>query len=633
MSWYHHSRNPRCRTPFGAVKTGETVWIRLDGDAGRSPQLLVDMPGWQFAVPMDWDGACYRARFTAPDYPCRMGYGFRLDDGRFFGAQSGEAHFSDTPVLFGLTVYDGAFTTPAWFRHSVCYQIFPDRFYCSDRARFLNAAADYRATGRPIFVHDDWNEPPYDKPHGGAKDYIPDDYFGGDLNGIREKLPYLQSLGITCLYLNPIFEAHSNHRYNTADYKNVDPLLGTNADFEALAAEAKAHGIRIILDGVFSHTGDDSIYFDRYHRYNTHGACESKDSPYYSWYRFHTWPVSYECWWNFDTLPNVEETEPHYTEFIQGPDGVLETWLKRGASGWRLDVADELPDSFIRGVRRTVKRFDPDAVLLGEVWDNCATKFGSEGRRGYVNGDELDAAMNYPFRDPTVEYLNRRIDAYAYADALNVLLEDYPRPFLDASLNLLGSHDTVRIKTALCGIPDARTLTREQQRAYRPDAQTLERAKKRVLCATALQMVLPGVPCIFAGDEVGVTGMIDPLNRVTFPWDGGDADQRTRVGELIAVRAQSEAIQDGGVRIAAVGRDVLCVIRDTEAETLILLVNAGDRPARAVLYPALFREGPDAAKPIDLSGTYRSTDGMTVTARDSLSCTVPPESALILKKA
>ena len=633
MSWYYHSRDPRCKVPFGAVRTGETVKLRLDGDAGRAPQLLLDMPGWQYSVPMDWDGSCYRASFVAPAYPCRMGYGFRLDDGRFFGAQSGEAGFSDTPQLFGLTVYDGAFQTPEWFRRAVCYQIFPDRFYCADRARFLKAAADYRVTGRPIFVHETWDEKPYDQPHGGAKDYAPDDYFGGDLAGIREKLPYLASLGVTCLYLNPIFEAHSNHRYNTADYRNVDPLLGTNEDFEALAKRAKEYGIRIILDGVFSHTGDDSIYFDRYHRYDTHGACESKESPYYSWYRFYDWPTRYECWWNFETLPNVEETEPHYTEFIQGEDGVLELWLRRGASGWRLDVADELPDSFIRGVRSTIKRHDPDAVLIGEVWDNCATKFGPEGRRGYVNGDELDAAMNYPFRDPTVEFLNRRIDAYAYADALNTLIEDYPRPFLDACLNLLGSHDTERIKTALCGIPDARTLSKAQQRAYRPDEPTLQRAKARVLAATALQMTLPGVPCIFAGDEVGVTGMCDPLNRVTFPWGGGDGEQRERIKALIALRKDSKAIQTGAVRIAAVGRDTVCVIRDCADELLILLVNAGDAPFRASVYPALFREGPDANRPLSLAGVYRDTNGNAVTARDTLCCTVPPVSAVILRKA
>ena len=420
MSWYHHARDPRYKKPFGAVKTGETVYIRLDGDAGQHPQLLLDIPGWQeITVPMEWDGACYRASFVAPAYPCRMGYGFRLDSGRFFGAECGEAVIALSPALFGLTVYDGAFETPAWFQNAVCYQIFPDRFYCADRDAFLRAAAEERASGRPVFTHPDWNEQPFYQPHGGAKNYNPDDYFGGSLNGIREKLPYLAALGVTCIYLNPIFAAHSNHRYNTADYLNIDPILGTNEDFTALCEAAKAQGIRIVLDGVFSHTGDDSVYFDRYNRYGGSGACQSRQSPYYDWYRFYDYPKRYECWWNFETLPNVEELTTSYVQFIQGEHGVLNTWLDRGASGWRLDVADELPDPFIRGIRRTIKAHDPDAVLIGEVWDNCATKCGPDGRRGYVNGDALDAPMNYQFRDPTIAFLCGRMDAYAYAERIH----------------------------------------------------------------------------------------------------------------------------------------------------------------------------------------------------------------------
>ena len=633
MSWYHHSRDPRYKKPFGAVKTGETVSVCLDGDAGCTPQLLLDMPGWQLTVPMEWDGACYRASFKAPAYPCRMGYGFRLDGGRFFGAESGEAQFSHTPVLFGLTVYDGAFQTPAWFRNAVCYQIFPDRFFCSDRARFLSAAAEERASGRPIFTHPDWNEQPYYQKHGGADHYMPDDYFGGDLCGIREKLPYLVSLGVTCIYLNPIFAAHSNHRYNTADYRNIDPILGTNEDFTALCEAAKAVGIRIVLDGVFSHTGDDSVYFDRYHRYGDDGACQSKTSPYYAWYRFYDYPKRYECWWNFETLPNVEELTPSYVEFIQGKNGVLHTWLDRGASGWRLDVADELPDPFIRGVRTTIKAHDPDAVLIGEVWDNCATKCGPDGRRGYVNGDALDAPMNYQFRDPTIEFLNGRIDAYAYADSQNRLLSDYPKPFYDACLNLLGSHDTERARTALCGIPNARTLSREEQVAYVPDETALAVSKARLLCGYALMMVLPGVPCIYYGDEAGMLGMIDPLNRGTFPWGAEDTDLLEQVRAWIGVHKQSDAIRNGGVRIAAIGKRTLAVVRDSKDETLLLLVNAGAAPTRAVLYPALFREGPDADKPLSLTGRYTATDGSTVDVRDTLSVTVPANGALLLRKS
>ena len=631
MNWYFHSRNPRYKTPFGAVRCGETVRVRLDGEEGKTPALLLFTANGEYSVPMTWDGMCWRASFAAPEMPCRMGYCFSIG-GRFFGADSGEAFFSDAPVRFGLTVYDSAFETPEWFRHGVCYQIFPDRFSCSDRDRFLRAAEAYRATGRSITVHERWDEEPLYLPHGGAKDYAPDDYFGGDLNGIKEKLPYLQSLGITCLYLNPIFAAHSNHRYNTADYHTIDPLLGTNADFEALCTAAKARGIRIILDGVFSHTGDDSVYFDRYGRYGN-GACSSMDSPYFPWYRFDHYPDRYECWWNFETLPNVEETEPTYGAFVQGDGGVLKSWLNAGASGWRLDVADELPDSFIRGVRRSIKETDPDALLLGEVWDDCATKFGPEGRRGYVNGDELDGAMNYPLREALIDFLNLRIDAYACAAAINRLLENYPKPFYEACLNLLGSHDTERIRTALTGIPDARTLSREQQLSHHPDAATLERAKRRVLCGTALLTALPGVPCVYYGDEAGMTGMCDPLDRGTFPWGNADTELFEQFRALIAVRKDSDAIRTGGVRVAAVGNRTLAVIRDSERETLIMLVNADDEPTRAVLYPALFSEGPDADRPFAFSGVYRAADGEAVEARSTLSVAVPGTGVKLLRKA
>ena len=632
MNWYYHSRDPHYKTPFGAVRTNETVSFRVDGAPSAMVELLLYPPEGPKTVPMYWDGTSYRASFTAPETPCRMGYGFRVD-GRYFGADSGEARFSDTPLTYGLTVYDGVFTTPEWFRSAVVYQIFPDRFFCSDRDRFLRRAADYRAAGRPIFTHTSWNETPYCRPHGGAKEYVPDDYFGGDLNGITEKLPYIASLGVTCIYLNPIFAAHSNHRYNTADYRSIDPLLGTEEDFKALCDAARALGIRIVLDGVFSHTGDDSIYFDRYGRYNTHGACESKDSPYYPWYRFYEYPTTYECWWNFETLPDVEETEPSYTEFIQGEHGVLKKWLSLGASGWRLDVADELPDSFIRGIRRSIKGFDPDAVLIGEVWDNCATKTGPEGRRGYVNGDELDAPMNYQFREPAIEFLNGRKDAYWFAETQNRLLEDYPKPFMDACLNLLGSHDTERVRTALCGIPDARTLTRKQQLAFHPDAATLAHASKRLTLGYALMAVLPGVPCIYYGDEAGLTGMSDPLNRGTFPWGREKNALTEQVRSLMKLHNASDAIRTGSTRIAAVGKQTVAVIRRSERETLILLANAADTAVRSVLFPGLFREGPDADAPLELSGTYRSVDGEVVTARSSLTVTVPANGYKILRKS
>lgn len=238
--------------------------------------------------------------------------------------------------------------------------------------------------------------------------------------------------------------------------------------------------------------------------------------------------------------------------------------------------------------------------------------------------------MNYPFRDPTIEFLTARIDAYAYADSQNRLLADYPKPFYDACLNLLGSHDTERVRTALCGIPNARTLSREEQVAFAPDETMLAVSKSRVLAGFALAAVLPGVPCIYYGDEVGMQGMIDPLNRGTFPWDGGDRELQRSVRALMAVHRTSAAIRSGGVRIAAIGKRMLAVVRDCETETLVLLVNAGGAPNRAVLYPALFTEGPDADRPLSLAGVYHTPDGMRVAARDTLSVTVPANSALLL---
>ena len=612
---------------------GTVVHLRLDvQDVGSAKVSLLTFDEQQTAtLPMTRCDDCFTIDLPTPNAPVRLGYCFCIEaDGqtRYYGAASGVGALSDTPVFYGVTLYDGAFTTPAWFRHALVYQIFPDRFACSDRGAFSQRAAAYRDGGRSLVVQE-WDAQPLYLPHGGNPDYAPDDYFGGDLKGILQKLPYLASLGVTCLYLNPIFAAHSNHRYNTADYLTIDPLLGTNDDFEALAKGAAARGMRLLLDGVFSHTGDDSIYFDRYGRYGN-GACQSKDSPYYPWYRFTDYPSRYECWWNFQTLPNVDELEPSYTAFIQGEHGVLRTWLRRGASGWRLDVADELPDAFLYGLRRALKAQDADAVLLGEVWDNCATKTGEQGRRTYVNGASLDSAMNYPFRDAVVAYLTRRIDAYAFAQQLAVLREDYPKPFFDACLNLIGSHDVERIRTALTGAPDARTLTREQQLDYAPSDADWALATARYLAATALQMCFPGVPCLYYGDEVGISGMRDPFNRTTFPWENGDDALLASVRQLTALR-QEKVMQAGCTRMGAIGQNTFALVRYTQSACVILLLNSGHE-ADAVLYPALLLEGPDGNTPIPFAGVYRGLDGACHTADATLSVRMPANSFAVLRR-
>lgn len=637
MRVYHYSRNIRYRDPQGAVPCGAALTLSLDfePDQGELPHLYWCDTGGTRVLPMQYHNGKATVTLDVPSVPQRAGYCFCwFRDGAtfYYGGSSGEGDPCGEPRLYGVTLYDGSFQTPEWFREGVAYQIFPDRFNCSDRAEFLKRADKYRASGRSLTVHQNWNEEPLYLPHGGARSYQPDDYFGGDLEGIRQKLPYLASLGVTCLYLNPVFSAHSNHRYNTADYMHIDTLLGTDFDFMMLASEAHSFGIHIILDGVFSHTGDDSIYFDRFSRYGN-GACSNPDSPYRDWYRFRSYPDDYECWWNFRSLPNVEELTPSYQVFIQGEKGVLRTWLGRGAAGWRLDVADELPDEFIRGVRRAIKYQHPDSVLIGEVWEDCSTKLGPEGRRGYCNGDELDSAMNYPFLRAVRGFFRNELNAFDLSEALNRLRENYPKPFFDACLNLLGSHDIGRAISAMAGAPDSESTPREEQLKFRPDPETVAKAKERYVSAVALAVVMPGVPCIYYGDEAGQTGLRDPFNRKTYPWDHADGELIERVSKLTNLRQAHAALRGGRLRMGAIGLDLFCVIRYDPGETVILVVNRSDAVQNASFYPGMLFEGADGNVPVPFSGIYAAENGEACQADAALRISVPARGYRLLMKS
>ena len=394
-----------------------------------------------------------------------------------------------------LTVYEPDFKTPDWIKDGTMYQIFPDRFYEGVPNKPLPFADRiYRPdkTGEPYF----W-------PNEQSDGYLNMDYYGGDFAGIQQKLPYLEELGVTCIYLNPIFEAHANHRYNTANYLKADPLLGTNKDFAALCAEAKKHGIRIILDGVFSHTGSDSLYFNREGRYGPGGAYRDRNSPYRSWYDFDSGYVGgYRSWWGFETLPEVEEEDPSYGNFVCGKGGVIDTWLGLGASGFRLDVADELPDDFIEKIRAAVKAHGEDKLLIGEVWEDATTKEAFDHRRTYLRGHGLDATMNYPFRNAAVAFA-RGEDASAVGEQIMSICENYPKPALDCAMNFLSTHDTERGITAIAGEP-ANGRDRYWQSKRMIPGDRIDDALRRVLLAYAMLYTLPGVPCVYYGDEIGM---------------------------------------------------------------------------------------------------------------------------------
>jgi 4-alpha-glucanotransferase len=613
ITFRHHSRFLSFRRPQGAVSCNTSVQIEAEigGDPAARVQLrLYNQLGVESFFDMTIEGGRARGEIPMPGVPCLVWYYFiiRTPDGRtqYYGADSGEGRLeSHAPRSYQITVYDGAFQTPAHWREGIVYQIFPDRFRRSSWEDFRERAKYHANLGRFLRIHDRWSEDVCFTAAPGAEDYEPNDFFGGDINGVREKLVYLASLGVTTIYLNPVFESASNHRYDTADYHRIDPIFGSEDDFRALCAEAKEQGIRIMLDGVFSHTGADSRYFDKYSRYEELGAYESADSKYRSWYRFVGDSKQYDSWWGFPTLPNVNELEPSYTDFIAGEQGVLSHWANDGATSWRLDVADELPDEFIRILRKRLKQNDPEGVLLGEVWEDCSNKYGPEGRRGYVNGDELDSAMNYPFTEAAISFLTGRTDAYALDHVLQTLRERYPRPFFEACLNLISSHDIIRAATALSGAPDRNSVSRKLQAAYQPNEADQQKGYLRLILAAALQMALPGVPSVYYGDEAGMTGMSDPFNRGTYPWGSENGQVFAGYTALMRARKDSPALKRGLCRMGALSPEVYAILRwlPESGEMALLLVNRGEREQLLTLHPDDIPQGADGESPVTLNRT------------------------------
>ena len=629
---FHNSIEKRFRTPFGAVPCGTDVRlsIRVPDPAVRA-RLRLWVKNAERIVEGRRAGQYYEFVIHAADTGL-IWYYFLLETPagqRYYGGRSGVGAVYDyPPPAYQITVYDPAFETPAWFRSGLAYQVFSDRFHRSGTDGGLRRAEYHRSLGRNVFLHEDWDEPVLYAPLPGKRDYDPCDFYGGDLRGIIEKIPYLQELGITCLYLNPIFESPSNHRYNTSDYLNIDPILGDEEDLKALVAAARDAGIRIILDGVFSHTGDDSRYFDRYGRYPGPGAYESKESPYFEWYDFRAWPDSYRCWWGFPTLPEVDELTPSYMEFIAK---VLDHYAALGLTSWRLDVADELPDAFIAFLRAHLKALDPEALLLGEVWEDASNKEGFGARRNYVDGAELDSVMNYPLRDALCDFFLYRTDANGLAARLFTLRENYPKPFYEACLNLLGSHDTPRIATVLGGAPHHEALTREEQANFRLNPDAAARGKARLALAQMLLFSHPGVPCTYYGDEIGMFGMADPFCREPYPWGKEDLAQRAQYCSIAAARRASKPLAEGACCFAALTQDVFAILRTQGEESALTLVNRSEQAVRVSVTAEAFHSGPDAAA-MFLSPAY--VDAVSsihvLTSAGALNLVLPPLSGAML---
>lgn len=583
------------RFPIGAVPTDSILQLRITDASGlvESAALLLSGNGYSDRQPLSSELLC---TYHTPSAPIALRYRFRLSLQGLGECWLGSAAGKESSLVslnacngFRLTVYQQGFETPAWFRRSVMYQIFPDRF-AADTLGTAQKGYDYhRRMGHRIEVSS-WDSPVKWQPGNGERDYVPNDFYGGTFKGIESKLPYLKSLGVGVVYLNPIVEACSNHRYDTADYRKPDPILGTLEDFRCLCRSAKELGIRIMLDGVYSHTGMDSIYFDRFGHYGSGGACSGPDSPYYCWYDFSHFPDKYRCWWGFESLPEVNEENPFWQDFIiSGENSVVRAWLRDGAAGWRLDVADELPDSVLERIRKAVKEESPDYVVLGEVWEDAVEKESYGTMRTYALGNALDSVMNYPLRNAILSFLGGQTSAFQFADFLLAQRLHYPKPMYYSLMNLLSSHDVPRIRTMLAIAPEPMPNERAAQAARRVTRQEDARGAALQKLAAAICYCLPGVPSVYYGDETGMNGFRDPFNRA--PFTQGEfplTDWYTALGTL---RNSASPLSTGGIGIYASGNDLLLLLRTVcngqdvfgdaaENGVYVLAVNRGEQPVR-----------------------------------------------------
>ena len=572
MYYPYNSRDPLYKSKFGAVASGEGLKLRLllHTDARVHEAFLNLRKDGEDTVyikmtPTEWKEGyrVYEIERTFEEGLYFYRFSYTSDYGDFYvtAFEHNIGHVSSEGSWWQLTCYERDYSTPDWIKGGIIYQIFPDRFKNSGKKKTDLPEGRYLTANW-------YKQPEYRQQNGPCS--LNNDYYGGDLEGIREKLPYLSELGVSCIYLNPIFEAHSNHRYNTADYLKIDPLLGTEDDLKALCEDAKKLGIYVILDGVFSHTGDDSVYFNKYGRYGKGGAYNDQNSPYFGWFKFRSWPNQYHSWWGISTLPETIEENEDFDRFITGENGVIRYWMKRGVKGWRLDVADELPDSILDHIRDAIKAEDPEGFLLGEVWEDATNKISYGSRRRYLRGRQLDSVMNYPFADAIIGYVNGG-DGKDFIDRIADILEDYPVEATNVLMNHLGTHDTPRLMTRL-GTDEYPSSRVKQSASFLSEEQYAEAVKKQKLAAV-IQYTLPGVPSLYYGDEAGLEGFGDPFCRAAYPWGKENGELIEFYKWLGGVRRNNDILKDGVFYPVLGGLGSMAFMRVREGEKLLVAAN------------------------------------------------------------
>lgn len=474
---------------------------------------------------------------------------------------TGLAEITDGPQYWQMTVYkDG--DTPLWYKGKVMYQIFPDRF---------NRSGDIKVRSGAKY-HENWYDTPDFLPVNGK--VLNNDFFGGNFQGIIDRLDYLKSLNVSIIYLNPIFEAESNHKYDTCDFEKIDDAFGGEEKFKALISACNERGIKIILDGVFNHVGENSKYFNKSGKYSSVGAYNSKSSEYYDWFTFLDYPEKYLCWWDIALLPAINEEVKSYEDYITGENGIVEKYMKMGVWGFRIDVADELPDAFLKKVRDAIKRVNPDGVIIGEVWEDASNKISYDKRRKYFIDNILDGVMNYPWKNAIIDYLKSGDSLWLYSE-INELINNYPKRNIDMSMNILSTHDTKRLITALAG-ESSDGKTKEELSKIKLSKSEYQKGIELVKAAAVLSFTLPGTPCIYYGDEIGMEGYSDPFNRYGYDFRNLNNELLEFYCKLSKIRDNKSFI-DGNIELLPYQNGIIAFKRNDD---ILVVINRNDKPYR-----------------------------------------------------
>ena len=461
------------------------------------------------------------------------------------------------------------FEVPSWAKGKIMYHIFVDRF---------NRGSKHSLEPMPNrVIHKSWNDDiVITKDENGRWNT---DFYGGDLKGIIEKLDYLDSLGISIIYLSPIFWSQSNHRYDTSDYETVDPYVGVNEDLKELCDKAHGKGMKIILDGVFNHTGNDSKYFNEYNSFEELGAFQSEKSKYYPFYRKYTrdGKTNFDYWWGMKNLPVCDDNSVEWQNYIYGEGGIIDLWFSLGIDGLRLDVADELTDEFIEGIRRAVKRNRKDGFILGEVWKNPMHM-----NRSYIeSGKAMDSVMNYQLVDALIRYY-KYVDRDTLKRVIKEIVTEYPLDTVSSLMNFTSTHDITRVINIFGADEFQRNgewawnlnnEDRKWQRDYTLTKQQYDLGKKIYLSYVYALTFLPGNLSIFYGDEIGMQGMGNLANRRPFTWDSIDNELLEFFKAIGSIRKNEKFLESADLELIDINNDYFVFKRVGEHEEILVYVS------------------------------------------------------------